>query len=179
MSSQPISLRSILLLSSHLRLCLCSGLFLSVLSTKTQYADLISPSRDSFPNTPHLFISIALECNLRGAHWQPCPLSVCAISLLSHRYTLKDLPLTVDEHSNRTELYYIILSLVILIRLEVATTITRILDSPQALRFISMRNVQMTAQWVLGRLGWAYVSAKKLRHIGSYTEIIYFTTYKN
>jgi len=32
-----------------------------------------------------------------------------------------------------------------LIRLEVATIITGILDSPQALRFISMRNVQMAA----------------------------------
>jgi len=53
--------------------------------------------------------------------------------------------LTIDEDSYRTELYYIIFSLVILIRLEVGTIITRILDSPQALRFISMRNVQTTA----------------------------------
>jgi len=60
------------------------------------------------------------------------------MALLSRRYTLKDLPLTVDEDSNRTELYYIIFSLVIIIRLEVTTTIIRILDSPQALRLISM-----------------------------------------
>jgi hypothetical protein len=106
--------------------------------------------------------------------------SICErMALLSRRYALKDLPLTVDEDSNRTELYYIIFSLVILIRLEIATTITRIPDSPRALRFISMSNVQITTWWVLGRLGWVYVTAKKIRHIGSYREINYSTTYNN
>jgi hypothetical protein len=98
------------------------------LPTKTRHAVLFSQIRGSIPNTPHPFVSIALECNLAR-----CALvvvySICErLALLSRRYTLKDLPLTVDEDSNRCELYYIIFSLVILIRLEVKTTIIRILD---------------------------------------------------
>jgi hypothetical protein len=41
----PTSRRSILVLSSHLRLGLLSGLFPSGFSTKTLYAPLISPIR--------------------------------------------------------------------------------------------------------------------------------------
>ena len=102
---------------------------------------MFSLIRGSFPNKPHPSRSISLKCNSTRFMASICERT----ALLLRWYTLKDLPLTVDEDSNRTKPYYIIFSLVILIRLEVATTITRILYSPQALRFISLSNVQITA----------------------------------
>ena len=45
----PVSWISILILSSHLRLGLPSGLFPSVFPNKTQYAPLLSPIRETCP----------------------------------------------------------------------------------------------------------------------------------
>jgi hypothetical protein len=59
-SSYPISLRSILKLSSHLRLGFTSCLFPYVFPTKILYAFLISPMRATCPTPPILLDLITL-----------------------------------------------------------------------------------------------------------------------
>jgi len=63
---KPISLRSILILSSHLRLGIPNGLFPPDFSTKILYTFLILPTRATWPtNTSSLRFIIILLSHLR------------------------------------------------------------------------------------------------------------------
>ena len=82
MSSYPISWRSILILSSYLRLSLPSGLFPSGFTTKTLYALLLSPIRASADGSLKIVVTIIRTCELGNAvrriRWHNCS---CAVVL--------------------------------------------------------------------------------------------------
>jgi hypothetical protein len=127
---------------------------------QTLYAVLFSPIRGSFPNTPHPFITIALKWNLAR-----CALvvvsSICErMALLSRRYTLKDLPLTFDDDSNRTELYYIIFSLVIFIRLS-ALHLTNLSSLSSNNAFVWTHKTNPDTRWLLASLRFTFNTRRR------------------
>ena len=77
----PTSRRSILMLSSHLCLCIASGLFHSVFSTKTSYTTFLFPicaTRPTFPILLHLVTRI-IFCE----HYRSLSCSLCNSPLTS------------------------------------------------------------------------------------------------
>jgi hypothetical protein len=68
----PVSLRSIFMLSSHLRLGLRSGLLPSGLPTKMLYAPLTSPMR------AHLILLALITLTILGEEYKPCSSSLCS-----------------------------------------------------------------------------------------------------
>ena len=71
MPSHPTSWRSILILSSHLRLGLPSGLFLSGVPTKTLYTPLLSPLHATCP-AHHIFLDLTTRTILGEVYRSFC-----------------------------------------------------------------------------------------------------------
>jgi len=75
LSQLPTSWRSILILSSHLRLGLPSGLFLSGFPTKTLYTSLLTPIRATCP--VHLIILEFITRTTQGEEYRSLSSSLC------------------------------------------------------------------------------------------------------
>ena len=73
----PTSWRSILILSTHLRLGLPSGLFPSGFSTKTLYTPLSSPIRATCP--AHLILLDFITCTILGEEYKSFSSSLCSL----------------------------------------------------------------------------------------------------
>ena len=71
------SWRSILILSSHLRLGFPSGLFLSGLNTKTQYTHLHIPTRATCP--AYLFLLDSITRTIFGEQYRSLSSSLCSL----------------------------------------------------------------------------------------------------
>jgi len=76
-SSNPASLRSVLILSYHLRLGLPSGLFPSGFTTKTLYAFLIFPIRATCPS--HLTLHNLITLTIFGEVYKLRSSSLCSL----------------------------------------------------------------------------------------------------
>ena len=73
----PTSWRSILILSTHLRLSLLSGLFPSSFPTKTQYTPLSSPIRATCPT--HLILIDFITRTILGEEYKSFSSSLCSL----------------------------------------------------------------------------------------------------
>ena len=76
MPSHPTSWRSILILSSHLRMGLPSGLFLSGFPTKTLYTLLLYPIRAKCP--AHHFLLDLITRTILGEEYRSLSFSLCS-----------------------------------------------------------------------------------------------------
>ena len=87
--SQPISLRSTLILSSHLSLRLLCGLFLSGFPTKTPYAPLLSSIRATYSvrlNSWFDQTDYTWRVQTIGVFTLQFPLVHCYLVLLKHKF---------------------------------------------------------------------------------------------
>jgi hypothetical protein len=78
--SHPISLRSILIISTYLHLCLLSGVFRSCFPTKIVYAFLFYHMRDKFPS--HFFSLDLIILITIGEEYKFWSFSLCTFSNL-------------------------------------------------------------------------------------------------
>jgi hypothetical protein len=81
-SPNPISLRSIFMLSSHRRLGHPSGLLPSGLPTKMLYAPLTSPMRATCP--AHLILLSLITLTILGEEYKPCSSSLSPPTIIAN-----------------------------------------------------------------------------------------------